>query len=237
MKRLAFFIGMLLACNTLNAQKTVTKHYETSNVSEAFFHLKFAKNIEVKNWNKQTVKVVATVNLNENTDNDMFNLTEKRDGDILKIKSDYTNFFNRKKKSKGVINNDCDCCNHNKIEVNYTVYAPKKIKVKVKSISGNLLIGKLKNDVEARLVSGNINVKKTSKNMNLATVSGDIDVALKNAEFKAETVTGTVYSDLDIDFNTGRKKAYHNKIFGTVAKGTNKLRLKTVSGDVLLRKQ
>ena len=71
--------------------------------------------------------------------------------------------------------------------------------------------------------------------MNLKTISGDIDVVVSDAEFRAETLTGTVYSDLDIDFNN-KRKSYGSKIRGTVKNGKASLKLKTISGDIFLRK-
>lgn len=240
MKRLTFFIGLLLTFNNLVAQKIVTKNYTVDGISEAYFDFKFAKNIELKNWSKNNVQVVAEVSLNENKANDKFVLKQDNVGRTLKIKSDYSDFFEKHNKSNIVISGDCNsykyCRNHNKIEVNYMIYVPENLRVKLKSISGDIAIDEIKNEVEVDLVSGNINVKKASKNMDLVTVSGDIDIALKDATFKAQTVTGTVYSDLDIDFKKGARRN-SNKIYGTIASGNSKLRLKTVSGDVLLRKQ
>lgn len=241
MKRLSFFIGLLLALNNLVAQKTVTKNYKTNGASEVFFKLRFAENIEVKNWNKNSVKVVANVNLNENKDNDKFSLEQDIVGNTLKIKSNYGNLLKKNNKQNIIVNSNCNSYNYSKnydkIKVSYTIYVPKKIDVRVKSISGNIVVNEIKNNVKFNLVSGNIDVKKHSKNMDLSTVSGDIDVVVRDAEFRAKTVTGNVYSNLDINFNKRNKRSYSSKIYGTVANGDAKLKLKTVSGDVLLRKQ
>lgn len=241
MKKLTFFIGLLLTFNSLSAQKTVRKNYNTNGISEVNFNFKFAENIEVRNWNKNNIRVVAQVNLNDNTDNDKFILQKDKTGGTLKIKSDYKDLF-KKHKHRNLItrgnNSNKNIKNFGaKVLVNYTVYIPKNINVKVKSISGNIKIDELKNTVELDLVSGNINVKKHSDNMNLKTVSGNIDIVVNNAEFKAQTITGNVYSDLKIDFSKSKKRSYSSKIAGIIANGNAKLRLKTVSGNVLLRKQ
>lgn len=238
MKRLAFFIGLLLIYNNLVAQKTLTENYNTNGISQVDFKFQYAENIKVKNWNKTEVQVIAEVNINDNKDNNKFVLQQDKIGGILKIKSDYKDLFS-KKGNYVVYGSDTDSKVYNcgsKVVVNYTVYVPKTVAVKVKSISGSIKIDELKNNIELDLVSGDIDVKKHSKNMKLKTVSGDIDVIVEDAEFKAQTVTGNVYSNLDIDFNKNKKRSYGSKIVGTVANGNAKLLLNTVSGDLLLRK-
>ena len=60
--------------SNLTAQKKVTKNVKSNNVENTFIHLKFAQNIIVKNWNKNEVLVEASVNLNDNTENEKFSL-------------------------------------------------------------------------------------------------------------------------------------------------------------------
>ncbi|TVZ55947.1 putative adhesin [Lutibacter sp. Hel_I_33_5] len=242
MKRLAFLLGLLLTFSNLVAQKKVTENSKASGINEVYVHVKFAEKIVVKNWDKNEVAVEATVNLNDNKDNDFFSLKADKIGGTYTVKSDYGKFFKRHKNSVTITHNgsDCNsynnCSNHNEIEVNYVIYVPENMELKVKSISGTVDALSYNGKLTLDLISGNITVKKHSNTMYLKTISGDIDVVVSDAEFKAETVTGTVYSDLDIDFSKNKKRSYGSKVFGTVKKGTANLKLKTVSGDIFLRK-
>lgn len=241
MKRLIFFIGLLLTFSNLAAQKKVTENTKASGIDDVYVHVKFAQNIVVKNWNKNEVSVTAEVNLNDNKDNDFFKLKADKTGGTYSVKSDYGKFFKRHKKGFTITHNGegCNgynhCTNHNQVKINYTIYVPKNMELKVKSISGNVDALEYNGQLTLDLISGNINVKKHSKKMNLKTISGDIDVVVSDAEFKAETLTGTVYSDLDINFNNKRKH-HGSKIHGTVKNGKSSLKLKTISGDIFLRK-
>lgn len=240
MKRLTFFIGLLLTFNNLSAQKTVIKNYKTNRISEVSFNLKFAKDIQVKNWSKNDVKIVAEVNLNNNTANNKFSLQQSITKRTLNIASNYKDFFKKHKHGNVTMIGNCvseDTKDCTKIIVNYVVYLPKHIKVNIKSITGNVKMDKIENAIKTDLISGNIDVKTYTNNMNLKTVSGDIDVVVSNSEFKAQTVTGNVYSNLDITFNKNKKRSYSTKIAGNIGNGSKKLKLKTVSGDVLLRKE
>lgn len=227
----------------LAAQEKITRNTKASGINEVYVHVKFADKIEIKNWNKNEISVEATININDNKDNNLFSLKENKIGSTYTIKSDYGTLFKKHKKGVTITHGskECNsynhCTNHNEIAINYVIYAPKNMKLKVKSISGNVDALAYNGQLTLDLISGNINVKKHSKTMNLKTISGDIDVVVSDAEFKAETLTGTVYSDLDIDFNKNKKKhSGSQKIYGTVKKGTSSLKLKTISGDIFLRK-
>ena len=241
MKRILFFIGMLLTFSNLSAQKKTEIKNATSGIETVEVNVKFAQNIQIKNWNKNEVLVTASANLNDNKDNKYFSLKGEKLGDTYLIKSDYGNFFNRNRtvlsKKK---NNDCENCNycdsHNEVIVDYTIYLPKHVGLKVKSISGNVTEVTYKGKLTLDLISGDITVKEHSKNMKLKTISGDIDVYVADAEFKAQTLTGTVYSDLKIDFDNKRRRDAHQKIHGKVKNGTASLELKTISGNIFLRK-
>jgi hypothetical protein len=119
--------------------------------------------------------------------------------------------------------------------VNYIIYVPKNMELKIKSISGNVEATNYAGILN--LISGNITVKKHSKNMHLKTISGDIDIYVSDAKFEAKTISGSVYSDLDINFEKNKKsKSYGSKIIATINKGTASLKLNTISGNIYLRK-
>lgn len=237
MKRYFLFIALLLLIGKLNAQKKVTQSYATKGVNKVFINLKYAKNIDVKNWNKNEVLVQVTVTINNNKDNDYFTLKSKKTNDELLIKSDYTTFFKSHNKNVISSDNNHDCsCNCNNIIVNYTVFVPTQMWVKIKSLSGNVIAENHKGYLELDLISGNITIKKQTNSMQLKTISGDIDIYVSDASFKAKTLTGGIYSDLAINFNKNKLKSFGQEIIGTVKKGTSNLNLKTISGDIFLRK-
>lgn len=240
MKRYILFIGLLLTFNNLVAQKLVTKNQSSSGINDVYVHAKFADNIEVKNWSKNEISVQATVNINENKHNDYFTLKTSKIGDSYTVKSDYGDFF---KKYRNYYSNrskdeDCNCYNQNSIVINYVIYVPKNMELKVKSISGSVVADSFIGPLNLDLISGDITVKNHSKNMYLKTISGDIDVVISDATFEAKTLSGGVYSDLDIDFTSNKKNKYsgQQKVRGKIKNGTASLELKTISGDIFLRK-
>lgn len=252
MKSLFLFIGLLLTFNNLSAQKKITENTKATGIEDVYVHLKFANNIIIKNWSKNEISVEATVNLDDNEHNDYFSLKADKVGGTYKINSDYGEYFKKYRsyysynshsdddeiKDEKHKNDDDDCCHKHKHSniVDYVIYVPKNMQLKVKSISGSVETENYEGTLKLDLISGNITVKKHSKDMHLKTISGDIDIFVTDAKLEAKTLTGGVYSDLDIDFYKNKKKGYGSRIVTTINKGTAYLKLNTISGDIFLRK-
>lgn len=238
MKRYFLFIALLLLISKLNAQQKITQSYTTEGINNVLINLKYAKNIELKSWNKKELVVQAIVNMNNNKDNHFFSLKNKKSNGKLFVNSDYKNFF--KSNNKNIIvtsKKQNNKYNYNSIIVTYTIFVPKKINLEIKSISGNVKAENYNGKLDLNLTSGNITIKKITKEMNLKTISGDIDVYVSDAYLKAETISGSIYSNLNITLNNKNKlKSFKTKITGKVNKGNLPLNLKTISGDIFLRK-
>ena len=248
MKRILLFIGLLLTFSNLSAQKIVTETASSKNIDDVLVHVKFANNIVVKNWSKNEISVEATVNIDDNEHNDYFNFKTKNVGGYYTVTSDYGDYFkkyrsyyshkhshNNDENEDKTDDNDCHSHRHNNI-VNYVIYVPNNMNLKVKSISGSLEAESYVGVLQTDLISGNITVKKHSKDMYLKTISGDIDIYVSDATFTAKSLSGGIYSDLDIDFEKNKKKGYGSKIRAKIDNGTASLNLNTISGDIYLRK-
>jgi len=241
MKKIIFFLGLLLTFSSLTAQKKVTETKKSSGIDEVFVHVKFADKIEVKNWDKNEISVEATVSLNNNQHNDYFQLKGDNDGGVYTIKSDYGTFFkdhgcnyynSSKKNEKKKYDSNCKT----EMDINYVIYVPRNMKLKVKSISGSVKADSYAGMLDLDLISGNIDIKKHSKNMKLKTISGDIDIYVSDATFEAKTLSGGIYSDLKIDYDKQNKYSGSRRIKATIKNGDASLKLSTISGDIFLRK-
>lgn len=248
MKRFLLFIGLLCTFNNLSAQKKVTENTKANNIEDVMVHVKFANNIVVKNWSKNEISVEATVNIDDNEHNDYFSFKTKNVGGYYTVTSDYGEYFKKYRsyyshkhshnddetKDK---KDDNDCHNHRHSNiVNYVIYVPKNMNLKIKSISGSMEAESYVGVLQTDLISGNITIKKHSKDMYLKTISGDIDIYVSDATFTAKSLSGGIYSDLDIDFDKNKKKGYGSKIHAKINNGTASLNLNTISGDIYLRK-
>jgi len=145
----------------------------------------------------------------------------------------------------------------NDVRVDFTVRVPAGVRLVARNVSGDIETGALRSPVSARTVSGSVRLA-TSEWGEASTVSGDISAALGRAawqdeldfrtvsgnislelpsgadtEVRAETVSGRVSSD----FALNEMRGYvHHRVRGTLGSGGRTLELKSVSGDIRLRR-
>jgi Toastrack DUF4097 len=145
------------------------------------------------------------------------------------------------------------------VDVDFEVRVPAGVAFVGRTISGDVTADGLSAEVEARSVSGDIDVSTTdiarastvsgtirasigrsdwSGELALTTVSGDIWLAVPdglNTEVAFSAVSGEMDSDFPITMQ-GRR-FWTNHLEGVIGTGGRHLTLKTVSGDVRLRRR
>ncbi|WP_440879952.1 DUF4097 family beta strand repeat-containing protein [Tenacibaculum sp. C7A-26P2] len=245
MKKILLFIGILLNLNILYSQKKVIFKKHTEGISNIDTNFKFANEIELKNWGKNEIYIEASVSLRKNDDNidynDMYTLKSNISNNVLNIYSDFGDFFkgcgnksryhHENNKNSTEHHNDCNP----QVKINYLIYLPKSIVLKVKSISGSVNSSLINSKLDLDLISGNISIKNYTNDLKLKTISGDIDIFISDTVLQAETITGKIYSNTDIKLRHSDKELISNKIQGIVDSGKNKLTLSTISGNIYLR--
>jgi hypothetical protein len=147
--------------------------------------------------------------------------------------------------------------NNNDVNVNFTVRVPQGIRFVGRTINGQIETGALGSDVEAYTVNGSIKLQAAgfaqantvngsitatvgkadwSNALEFETVNGGITLDLPagtNTEVEAETVNGDIMSDFPLTVQ-GRFSRKH--LNGTIGSGGRQLKLKTVNGNVQLRR-
>ncbi|MDO7846437.1 DUF4097 family beta strand repeat-containing protein [Hymenobacter sp. M29] len=112
--------------------------------------------------------------------------------------------------------------------------------------SGDIKMTNVAGPVVATAVSGDIQVKFAPMRQgpsSITTVSGDVDVSMPSntkATLKLRSVSGEVYTDFDLTMGkNGDDSMRHiggQVVDGTINGGGNGVSLKTVSGDIYVRK-
>ncbi len=229
MKKLIVLIALGIAL-PIQAQRQVEKAVSISDNQEVFLHFKFAENIKIEQWNKNEVLTKASVTIDDGEGNDQFSIQTEKDGDVVKIRSDFGNYF---KERKDRHRDNCSMTT----EIEYTVYVPENVHLRVKSISGDLEASSFKGTLKTELISGDVTIKKYNGELWLKTISGDLDVSIDRAAINAKTLSGNIYSNLDIEMDENRKNhSSYNRIRGTVNNGKQMVRMETISGDIYMRK-
>ncbi len=132
-----------------------------------------------------------------------------------------------------------------------------KGEIEVSNMNGTINLMSVSGTVLANSMNGSIEVTFTEVNpdkpMSFTTMNGDIDVTLPantKANLKMKTDFGEVYSDFEIDINRGPQKveaepeaeegryriAFNKYNFGAINGGGPEFVLKTMRGDILIRK-
>ncbi|WP_299435299.1 DUF4097 family beta strand repeat-containing protein [uncultured Aquimarina sp.] len=237
MKILVNLIALCCITFQLNAQKVIEKEITTS-ADRINIEFKFAEDIVIKTWDKSNVYLKAEVSINDGEFDNYFDLKIDNSSSVLDIESSYGDLFKKWNKERGSNNkNNWGPCNNLDMESNYTLYIPKNVSLRIKSISGNVISENYQGELEIDIISGNIDIKKYGGELTLKTISGDIDINISQSKLLAETITGLIYSDKEMEFDQGKNRVVGSKVTGTFGNVKSNLHLKTISGDIFLRKQ
>ncbi len=215
MKQLILIMVLLLGASSISfPQKIITENIPI-NWQKMDMKLDFADIIRIQAWNGNTIVLKVSANINDNEYNDYYTLdVDDKGGSIgLKEKIDFDG-IKKKAGERNVSNFSMD--------INYTLKVPEYLCFKLKTISGNVIL------------------ERTDGSFSVNTVSGFIDYAVPAAQkssINLSTVSGNVYSNVDFD----NKPACDFSPVGTkrvlsLNGGGRKIELKTVSGDIYLRK-
>lgn len=150
----------------------------------------------------------------------------------------------------------------NDVEVSFTVKVPAGIRFAGRTVNGEVEANGIGGDVQASTVNGSINVT-ASGIVEASTVNGSINAAMGNANWANELKFTTVNGSIIIDFPSGlstdvsaetlngefrsdfpmnsqsvqeERRGRPKRVTGTIGGGGRQLVLKTINGDIKLRR-
>lgn len=224
MKKFNLIVVLIITTLTVNAQRIVEKQISAKSTTNIDLNLEFADSIRIKQSKDNLVHIKATVNINENQNNDKYELITNEDGDRLNIKAKIHDMnsiripCNDRKGSS--YNYDGKCLT---LDIYYEIEVPSIANLKLKTINGDITIEKVMYPMYLESISGFIDLYVPSK--------ADADVSVN-------TVTGGVYTNLDINKNNSDLDSHPGGTDGTIKinNGGKQIKLHTISGDIYLRK-
>ncbi len=146
------------------------------------------------------------------------------------------------------------------VSVEYEVHVPAGVSFEGSLVSGSVQADALRSDVRANTVDGDITISTTGRawgntvsgdmeiemgevgpeDLDFNTVSGDIVLWLPNdfaADVDFESLSGDFSSDFDITISSRRHRWIGSRVQGTIGGGGRDLTLRTVSGNVEIRRR
>ena len=213
--------------STIQAQDIFEKSIDIKTNKTVSLDFDFADQIIIKTWDKKEAYVKATVNINDNKDNDKFSLKVSSDKNGVSFESDIKDLEKLSKHKTryqhGVIVRDDNHCIH--MEIDFEVFLPGSVQIDINTISGDIEIIGL------------------SEPMDIKTISGFIDITINpksRVGFNLETITGGFYSNLDLDILKQTDWKHHfvgGDLEAKLNGGGTEINLETISGDIYLREE
>jgi hypothetical protein len=209
MKTIAIFIAAWLCLSVASAQQKTEKHISFTGKESLELNIQIADSIKLQTWDRNEVYVSALVNINENKDNDAYQISFGDTGKTVEITANF-----KKEYFKGKDN----CCN--KSDIRWQVFIPEKAPFSIETINGN------------------ISIAGQTEEMKVKTISGFIDLAVpenRQADIEFSTISGTVYSNHSLVPESMNSRS-HSVIKEKLNNGGQLIKLETISGDIFFRK-
>lgn len=199
----------LLCISPANAQMIVEKKFNITGTKTVEMKIAIADSIVIQTWNKPEVSFRASVNINDNRDNDIYltSFSEDKDKIVAEAELNTDNY-------KG--NREI----YSETQIIWEVFIPENTVFSVETINGNVTI-----------------TGETNK-MNVKSISGFIDLSLspgKAADIHFSTISGSIYSDFSLKLS-GSRTGIPAIINESINDGGPLIRLETISGDIFFRK-
>jgi hypothetical protein len=209
MKTGTILVVVWLCFDTIQAQQIIEKHMDFSGKESLSLKIQIADSINLQTWNKNEVYIKASVNINENKDNEAYITSFDETGKTVVVDAHF-----KDKYFKGKNN----CCNET--DIYWQIYMPEKTKFSVETINAN------------------VTITGQTREMNVKSISGDIDLtepASKQADIDFSTISGTMYSNHEHALSK-LHSGIPLKITEKLNNGGDPIKLETISGDIFFRK-
>ncbi|HLN72503.1 MAG: DUF4097 family beta strand repeat-containing protein [Methylococcaceae bacterium] len=206
---LPFMLGVTLAAHS---QKLIQKSLDVQG-KKVEMKFNFADSILIEAWDKNTIDLKVSADIDKNKYNEYYTLKESNEGSILHLDED-VDFKTLENKLGKHMNID--------MHIIYRIKVPASLEFDLKTISGQVV------------------VKGARGKMDINCISGFIDYSIPSglkAKIDLSTISGNVYSDVKFEGNSDKDMSpVGTKSHLTLNGGDMPIALKTISGDIYLRK-
>ncbi len=208
-------IPVCLITGIIHAQTIIEKHIPYTQNESVSLNIQIADSIKIIPWDKDEVYVNASVNVNDNKDNDQYQWTFENSGNEITIRAKFPEDYFRSRQGN---NSCCSCCDD--IRVYCEVHIPTGAGLHIETINGDLILAGVSKEIHAKTISGFIDMAAPS--------------ALK-ADMQFKTVTGTVFTNFMLNTGTSQHSGPTN-FSASLNGGGNPIELETISGNIYFRK-
>jgi DUF4097 and DUF4098 domain-containing protein YvlB len=218
MKRSLILLIFCVAASQLLGQKLVEKTISCGKADKVSMNLKITDSINIHTWNKNEVYVKATVNIDDNSQNDKFSIHSSSADNEINIETDISDL--KLHRSITITQTDTTVTDCVKQEIFIEVFVPESMELRLETINGNITL------------TGN------GKALFVKTISGFIDVSLakrSKTNLELSTLSGIIYSNSKMEILKTSKNEAFQKVKSIWNGGGANVHLESISGDIYLR--
>ena len=209
MRTSILIIVACLCCSPVHGQKKTEKHISFKGKEMLTLDIQIADSIRIHTWSKDETYITSSVNINNNRDNDAYQIDYKDTGSSIEVKGGL---------SKGYFKNKSNSSTHT--DIYWDVWIPDNKYFTVETINANITIEGHTDRMKVKTISGYIDLSEPSG---------------KNADIDFSTITGTIYSNHSLSAGS-QHSGIPTKITDRLNKGGSLIKLETISGDIFFRK-
>lgn len=240
MKSIIFFV-MTFAFEITTAQTQINKSFSIIKNQNISLKFDYPQLIKISTWDKDEVQISGIVNINDNENNEAFQIKESKDGNSLviegnvseidklphritvhrgnekltfKTKEEYQKYCKTNKTTFNTMSNGVD------INIELEIKVPKSLKTQIEAKYGL---------VEVKNFGGEIAVNATYGGIDATVLENDI------GKVSAETNYGQIYSNLAAKFTGKDENDFHTLVTATPGNGPQ-YNLASRYGNIYLRK-
>ncbi len=231
MKPVILFLFYGLLIHPAFAQKIIEKQLPFSPNQTVNLNFKYADTIQVQYWDKAEVFIRIEAVINQGKLNDILIVDTASNDQGITVNTDFDKVLftqGREEDCPGPRSHLHYTGNGQEYyacgTINCQVYLPKQAKLKIESVTGNIIIQGAADAVYAKSVGGFVDFSWPDT---------------KGANLAMKSIRGEIYTDLDINFKTPmqKKPIIGYLLEGTVNGGGLDLQFESTLSNIYLRKQ
>lgn len=231
MKAVSLLLLYGLLIHSAFAQKIIEKQLPFFPNQTVNLNFKYADTIQVHYWDKAEVSVRIEAEINQGKLNDVLVVETASDDREISVTTDFDKALftqGREEDCPGPRSHLSYTGNGQKYyacgTINYQVYLPKQARLKIETVTGNIIIQGAETAVSVKAVCGFVDFSWPDT---------------KGANLAMKSIRGEIYTDLNIDFKTKMEKnpIIGYNLEGTVNGGGLDLQLESTLSNIYLRKE
>lgn len=240
MKRLVIFV-MTFVFGIITAQTQINKSFPATKNQSISLKFDYPQLIKISTWDKNEVQISGTVKINDNENNEAFQIKESKEGNSLviegnvsgidnlprritvhnrnekltfKTKEDYQQYCKANNATFNTMSNGVD------MNIELEIKVPKSLKTQIEAKYGLVEVKNFDGEISVNATYGGIDATILEKNI---------------GKLSAETYYGQIYSNLDTKFAGKDSDDFHTLVTTTLGNGPH-YSLESKYGNIYLRK-